>query len=47
MPLTTCMDNNVHPMRLKRLGRHASYNGLDGCLELGEAFDNHALNGIL
>jgi len=45
--LTTGMDNNVHPMRLKRLGRHASYNVLDGYLELGEPFENHALNGIL
>jgi len=45
--LTTGMDNNVHPMRLKQLGRHKSYNVLDGYLELGEPFENHALNGIL
>lgn len=45
--LTTGMDNNVHPMRLKQLGRHKSYNVLDGYLELGEPFLNHALNGIL
>lgn len=41
------MDNNVHPMRLKQLGRHKSYNMLDGYLDLGELFENHALNGIL
>lgn len=45
--LTTGMDNNVHPMRLKQLGRHKSYNVLDGYLDPGEPFENHALNGIL
>lgn len=45
--LTTGMDNNVHPTRLKQLGRHKSYNVLDGYLKLGEPFGNHALNGLL
>lgn len=45
--LTTGMDSNVHPTRLKQLGRHKSYDVLDGYLELGEPFDNHALRGIL
>ena len=45
--LTTGMDSNVHPTRLKRLGRHKSYDVLDGYLELGEPFDSHALHGLL
>lgn len=45
--LTAGMDSNVHPTRLKRLGRHQSYDVPDGYLGLGEPFDSHALHGIL
>lgn len=45
--LTTGMERGVHPTKLKQLGRHKSYAVLDGYLELGEPFENHALNGIL
>ena len=45
--LTTGLDSNVHPTRLKRLGQHKSYDVLDGYLELGEPFDSHALHGLL
>jgi len=30
-----------------QLGRHKSYNVLDGYPDLGEPFENHALNGTL
>ncbi len=45
--LTTGMDNNAHPMRLKTLGRHKSWDVLEGYLEMGEPFSNHALKGVL
>jgi integrase len=45
--LTTGMDRGIHPTRLKRLGRHASYAVLDAYLEDGDPFDSHALRGVL
>jgi hypothetical protein len=45
--LSTGMDRNVHPTRLKQLGRHKTYAVLDAYLELGDPFDGHPLNGVL
>lgn len=45
--LTTGMDRGVHPTKLKRLGRHKSYNVLDEYLEAGDPFDGHPLDGVL
>ena len=45
--LTTGMDNDVHPIGFKQLGRYKSYSVLDCYLDLGEPFENHALNGIV
>ena len=45
--LTTGMDRGVHPTRLKRLGRHKSYNVLDEYLEAGDPFEEHPLDGVL
>jgi integrase len=45
--LSTGMDRNVHPTRLKQLGRHKTYAVLDEYLELGDPFDGHPLNGVL
>lgn len=45
--LTTSMNNDVHPMGLKQLGSHRSYNVHDDCLDLCEPLENHALNGFL
>jgi hypothetical protein len=45
--LSTGMDRNVHPTRLKQLGRHKTYAVLDDYLELGDPFDGHPLNGVL
>jgi hypothetical protein len=41
------MDRNIHPTRLKQLGRHKTYAVLDEYLELGDPFDGHPLNGVL
>lgn len=40
------MDNNMHAMRLKQLGRHKSYNVLDSYLDLDDLFENHTLQNI-
>jgi site-specific recombinase XerC len=45
--LTTGMDRGVHPAKLKRLGRHKSFDVLGEYLEFGDLFDGHPLNGVL
>ena len=45
--LTTGMDAGVHPAKLKRLGRHKSFDVLGEYLEFGDLFDGHPLSGIL
>ncbi|MBB2157907.1 tyrosine-type recombinase/integrase [Gluconacetobacter diazotrophicus] len=45
--LTTGMQNQVHPTRLKHLGRHKSYAPLDHYLEHGDPFEEHPLKGAL
>ncbi len=45
--MTTGMDRGVHPTKLKRLGRHKSYNVLDEYLEAGHPFDGHPLSEVL
>jgi site-specific recombinase XerC len=45
--LSTGMDRNIHPTRLKQLGRHKTYAVLDEYLELGDPFEGHPLNGVL
>lgn len=42
--LTTGMDAGAHPVKLKRLARHATYAALGDYLELGDPFDEHALH---
>lgn len=42
--LTTGMDAGAHPVKLKRLARHATYAALGDYLELGDPFEEHALN---
>jgi hypothetical protein len=41
------MDRNIHPTRLKQLGRHKTCAVLDAYLELGDPFESHPLNGVL
>ena len=45
--LTTGMDQGVHPAKLKRLGRHKSFNVLGEYLEFGDLFEGHPLGGVL
>lgn len=45
--LTTGMEQGEHPARLKRLGRHKSFNVLGEYLEFGDLFEGHPLNGVL
>jgi integrase len=45
--LTTGMDRGVHPARLKRLGRHKSFDVLGEYLEFGDLFEGHPLSGVL
>jgi hypothetical protein len=45
--LSTGMDRDVHPTRLKQLGRHKPHAVLDAHLELGDPFEGHPLNGVL
>ena len=45
--LTTGMDRGVHPTRLKRLGRHKSYEVLGEYLEFGDLFEGHPLTGVI
>ncbi|MEO9188409.1 MAG: hypothetical protein ABI224_00165 [Acetobacteraceae bacterium] len=37
----------VHPAKLKRLGRHKSFDVLGEYLEFGDLFDGHPLSGVL
>ena len=45
--LTTGMDLGEHPAKLKRLGRHKSFDVLGEYLEFGDVFEGHPLNGVL
>ena len=45
--LTTGMDRGVHPAKLKRLGRHKSFDVLGEYLEFGDLFEGHPLCGVL
>jgi integrase len=45
--LTTGMDRGVHPAKLKRLGRHKSFDVLGEYLEFGDPFEGHPLSGVL
>lgn len=45
--LTTGMDRGVHPAKLKRLGRHKSFDVLGEYLEFGDLFEGHPLSGVL
>ena len=45
--LTTGMERGVHPARLKRLGRHKSFDVLGEYLEFGDLFEGHPLGGVL
>jgi hypothetical protein len=39
------MERNVHPARLKQLGRHKTYAELDTYLELADRFGANPLSG--
>lgn len=45
--LSTGMDRGVHPTRLKRLGRHKSYDILGEYMEFGDLFEGHPVTGVL
>ena len=45
--LTTGMDRGVHPAKLKRLGRHKSFDVLGEYLDFGDLFEGHPLAGVL
>ena len=45
--LTTGMDLGIHPAKLKRLGRHKSFDVLGEYLEFGDLFEGHPLQGVL
>jgi site-specific recombinase XerC len=45
--LTTGMDRGIHPAKLKRLGRHKSFDVLGEYLEFGDLFEGHPLDGVL
>jgi len=45
--LTTGMDRGEHPAKLKRLGRHKSFDALGEYLEFGDLFEDHPLSGVL
>ena len=45
--LTTGMDRGAHPVRLKRLGRHKSFDVLGDYLEFGDLFEGHPLAGAI
>jgi integrase len=45
--LTTGMDRGIHPAKLKRLGRHKSFDVLGEYLEFGDLFEGHPLAGVL
>ena len=41
------MDRGEHPAKLKRLGRHKSFDVLGEYLEFGDLFEGHPLTGVL
>jgi hypothetical protein len=41
------MQAGVHPAKLKRLGRHKSFDVLGEYLEFGDLFEGHPLSGVL
>ena len=45
--LTTGMERGIHPAKLKRLGRHKSFDVLGEYLEFGDLFEGHPLSGVL
>ena len=45
--LTTAKQLGVHPVPLKRLGRHKRFDTLGEYLEHGDIFENHPLASIL
>ena len=45
--LTTGMERGIHPAKLKRLGRHKSFDVLGEYLEFGDLFEGHPLTGVL
>lgn len=45
--LTTGMARGEHPARLKRLGRHKSFDVLGEYLEFGDLFEGHPLRDVL
>lgn len=45
--LTTGMERGVHPAKLKRLGRHKSFDVLGEYLEFGDLFEGHPLGDVL
>jgi hypothetical protein len=45
--LTTGMDRGIHSAKLKRLGRHKSFDVLREYLEFGDLFEGHSLSGVL
>ena len=45
--LTIGMDQDVHPAKLKRLGRHKSFDVLGKYFEFGDMFEGHPLSGVL
>ena len=45
--LTTGMDRGEHPAKLKRLGRHRSFDTLGEYLEFGDPFEGHPLRDVL
>jgi hypothetical protein len=45
--LRTGTARGVDRTRLKQLGRHKGHAVLDVCLELGDSFESHPLNGVL
>lgn len=45
--LTTGMEAGVHPAKLKRLGRHKTFDVLGEYLEFGDLFEGHPLSGVL
>jgi integrase len=45
--MNTAKDRRVHPSQLMQLGRHKSYATLATYIELGDLFEDNALNGVL
>ncbi len=41
------MDRGIHPAKLKRLGRHKSFDVLGEYPEFGDLFEGHPLSGVL